>query len=40
MSAPRSETEDDIPNIPLLDDAIAHPDVEGKPTWRGWIGRA
>jgi hemolysin III len=27
----------DIPNIPLLDDAIAHPEVEKKPTWRGWI---
>ncbi|WP_309711213.1 hemolysin III family protein [Pseudolysinimonas sp.] len=37
MAAPRSEVEDDIPNIPLLDDAIDHPDVEGKPTWRGWI---
>ena len=28
----------DLPNIPLLDDAIEHgPDVEDKPTWRGWI---
>ena len=27
----------DIPNIPLLDDALAHPEVEQKPTWRGWI---
>lgn len=37
MTAPRTEAGDDIPNIPLLDDAIAHPAVEGKPTWRGWI---
>jgi hemolysin III len=27
----------DIPNIPLLDDAIENPEVEQKPTWRGWI---
>lgn len=27
----------DIPNIPLLDDALEHPEVEQKPTWRGWI---
>lgn len=27
----------DLPNIPLLDDAIAHPEDEKKPTWRGWI---
>jgi hemolysin III len=27
----------DIPNLPLLDDALAHPEVEKKPTWRGWI---
>lgn len=40
MTASRPETEDDIPNIPLLDDAIDHPDVEGKPTWRGWIHAA
>ena len=25
----------DLPNVPLLDDAIAH--AEKKPTWRGWI---
>ena len=30
----------DIPNIPLLDDAIAHPEDEKKPTWRGWIHAA
>lgn len=27
----------DLPNIPLLEDALEHPDVETKPTWRGWI---
>jgi len=41
MTSPRAEAETDggadIPNIPLLDDAIEHPDVEAKPTWRGWI---
>jgi hemolysin III len=41
MSPARVETDDDIPNIPLLDDAIAdakaHPNTDAKPTWRGWI---
>ncbi|WP_291038674.1 hemolysin III family protein [Herbiconiux sp.] len=44
MPAPDSSradtTEDggpDLPNVPLLDDAIDHPPVEVKPTWRGWI---
>ena len=27
----------DLPNIPLLDDVLEHPEVEKKPTWRGWI---
>ena len=28
----------DLPNIPLLDDAIDHaPEAEQKPAWRGWI---
>lgn len=27
----------DIPNLPLLEDELAHPPVEGKPVWRGWI---
>jgi hemolysin III len=28
----------DLPNIPLLDDAIDHEaELEKKPTWRGWI---
>ncbi|MGN6502680.1 MAG: PAQR family membrane homeostasis protein TrhA, partial [Pseudolysinimonas sp.] len=45
MPAARSPLEEpavgqdrDLPNIPLLDDAIDHaPPVEQKPTWRGWI---
>jgi hemolysin III len=44
MPAPESSrsdtTEDggpDLPNVPLLDDAIDHPPTEVKPTWRGWI---
>ncbi len=37
MTASRPEVEHDIPNIPLLDDAIAHPEDDKKPTWRGWI---
>jgi hemolysin III len=28
----------DLPNVPLLDDAIDHADA--KPTWRGWIHAA
>ncbi|NQX29429.1 hemolysin III family protein [Microbacteriaceae bacterium VKM Ac-2854] len=27
----------DLPNIPLVEDAIEHPPAEVKPTWRGWI---
>jgi hemolysin III len=34
---PTTEPAAELPNIPLLDDAIAHPEVEKKPTWRGWI---
>ncbi|WP_193508990.1 hemolysin III family protein [Cryobacterium sp. BB736] len=30
---------EDLPNVPLLDDARDHP-VEIKPTWRGWIHAA
>ncbi len=37
MTASRPEVDYDIPNIPLLDDAIAHPADDEKPTWRGWI---
>ncbi|HTL41461.1 MAG TPA: hemolysin III family protein [Pseudolysinimonas sp.] len=45
MPAARSPIEEpavgrdrDLPNIPLLDDAIDHePQTEQKPTWRGWI---
>jgi len=29
-------SEDDIPNLPLIEAADAHPE-EVKPTWRGWI---
>jgi hemolysin III len=28
--------EGDIPSLPLMEDAVAHPE-EVKPTWRGWI---
>lgn len=31
-----SNAENDIPSLPLMEDAVAHPD-EVKPTWRGWI---
>ncbi len=27
----------ELPNIPLLDDALAYSSIERKPTWRGWI---
>lgn len=27
----------DLPNVPLLDDALRYPPAEVKPTWRGWI---
>ena len=27
----------DLPNVPLLDDAIEFAALETKPTWRGWI---
>lgn len=27
----------DLPNLPLLEDAIEYDSVESKPTWRGWI---
>jgi hemolysin III len=40
MSATESETDfaDGLPNLPLLEDAVAHPPTaEVKPTWRGWI---
>ncbi len=35
-----SEPASDLPNIPLVEDAIEHdqaPATEVKPTWRGWI---
>jgi len=31
------ETDDGMPRLPLLEDAIEHPLTEAKPTWRGWI---
>ena len=46
MTSPRIEAEPetepgaDLPNLPLLEDALDHPDVETKPTWRGWIHAA
>ncbi|HEU4807132.1 MAG TPA: hemolysin III family protein, partial [Homoserinimonas sp.] len=30
-----SEPGSDLPNVPLVEDEVAHP--EPKPTWRGWI---
>ncbi|GAB3607306.1 hemolysin III family protein [Conyzicola nivalis] len=27
----------DLPNVPLLDDAIEYDALDAKPTWRGWI---
>lgn len=30
----------DLPNLPLLDDAISYAAIETKPTWRGWIHAA
>ena len=35
-STSRAQHGPDLPNIPLLDDALSTP-VEAKPTWRGWI---
>ncbi|MGV8969997.1 MAG: PAQR family membrane homeostasis protein TrhA [Microbacteriaceae bacterium] len=30
----------DLPNLPLLEDAIAFENADAKPTWRGWIHAA
>ncbi|MCU1439072.1 MAG: hemolysin family protein [Rhodoglobus sp.] len=30
----------DLPNLPILEDAIASDGVDKKPTWRGWIHAA
>jgi hemolysin III len=27
----------ELPNVPLLEESIAFQQIEGKPTWRGWI---
>jgi hemolysin III len=35
-----AHVEDDavaLPNLPLLEDALDHPQYDVKPTWRGWI---
>ena len=37
VEAVEAEPAAEIPNLPLLDDAISHAEVEAKPTWRGWI---
>jgi len=38
---PRSQVENepgaDLPNVPLLEDAIEFDRLDAKPTWRGWI---
>lgn len=36
LAVSRGQHGPDLPNIPLLDDSLAHPE-EVKPTWRGWI---
>jgi hemolysin III len=40
--APRigDEPADELPNVPLLDEAISFDRIEPKPTWRGWIHAA
>ena len=30
-------TDDGLPNVPLLEEAIAYEKLDAKPTWRGWI---
>ncbi|WP_411701169.1 PAQR family membrane homeostasis protein TrhA [Conyzicola sp.] len=39
--APEARADDepgaDLPNVPLLDDAIEYDALDAKPTWRGWI---
>jgi len=38
LAVSRAEHGPDLPNIPLLDDALSHEAAaEVKPTWRGWI---
>jgi hemolysin III len=36
MPAPDTDHGAELPNLPLLEDALDHP-AEIKPTWRGWI---
>jgi hemolysin III len=35
--SPETDPAADLPNVPLLDEAIDYDRVERKPTWRGWI---
>jgi len=39
MTAPGENDDDgpDLPNLPLLEDALTFPVVDVKPSWRGWI---
>jgi len=34
---PHDEPAADLPNVPLLDEAIEFDKLDAKPTWRGWI---
>jgi len=44
QSTPHPAVDDDaasdLPNLPLLDDAITYQEEEQRPTWRGWIHAA
>lgn len=40
VSTVDAEPAADIPNLPLLDEAIAYEAIDKKPTWRGWIHAA
>lgn len=37
VASSNTDTGADLPNIPLLDDLLDHPESEQKPTLRGWI---
>jgi hemolysin III len=37
VAAVDEEPAADLPSVPMVEDAIAFPSVETKPTWRGWI---
>ena len=34
---PATDDGEDLPNVPILEDAIEYAHSEAKPTWRGWI---